>query len=506
MNFASPKETTGGISYNQIRKEATPPLLPAGQIARFFHATTKEVFLKMEDKTPDKAPEGKTAPVVPGTPKPEQTGPEPVPGTSAPSLGQDKAGPTGQEAPTKATPDKAAPGKVIPIQGGKPTPGKDGPAKGDKFAPAKAGPAKGDKPFPGKGDPAKGDKPAPAKGKKGRDKLSQGDKDKAQPKAKGPGAPDDKAPAEPPKEPETPPRPVEQGKLVYLKLSETHAFHTYRKHPYRVRDDAKMRETLESVKVKGVLTPGIARPEKDGNGYEIISGHRRHRASELAGLEDMPFIVREMTDHQAVEEMKIANDQRDEILPTELAALLDLEVEDIKHQGGRLDGVAEGDKGKRSVKIVGESHGMNYKKVMRYIRLNHLIDEFKDLVDGVGIGEKRKMGFMPAVELSYLTKKHQQMVLVSMEGEQVFPSLSQAQTLRKLEKEGKLTGDVIDGILSQEKKEVDRVIISTEELNKYFGESATPRQMKDQIIALLDEWKAKQPPEKSKPPKTAERD
>lgn len=460
----------------------------------------------MEDKAPDKAPEGKAAPVAPGTPGPEHTGPEPVPSTPAPSPGQGKAEPTGKEAPAKATPDKADPGKVIPIHGDKPTPGKGGaargnkpaqgkeaPAKGDKSAPGKDSPAKGDEPTPGKSGPAKGDKPAPGKGKKERDNLSQGGKAEA--------------PSEPPKEePKEPPRPMDQGKLVWLKLSEVHPFHTFRPHPFQVRKDAAMRDLSESIKEKGVLQPGTVRPEKDGNGYEIIAGHRRTMASEMAGLEEMPFFVRDMTDHEAVQEMRDSNKQRPEMLPTELAALLALEVEDIKHQGGRLDGVAEGDKGKRSVEIVGEAHGLNYKKVMRYIRLNNLIPEFKDLVDGL-TPKAKKMGFMPAVELSYLTKKHQQMVLVSMEGEQVYPSLSQVQQLRELESKKLLTGDAIDAILSDEKKkEVDKVIINTSELNKYFGEDYTPRQMKDQIIALLDDWKAKQPPEKAKPPKTQERD
>ena len=171
-------------------------------------------------------------------------------------------------------------------------------------------------------------------------------------------------------EPTVPPRPVEEGKLVYLKLSELHPFHTFRPHPFKVRDDAKMQETVASIKLNGVMVPGLARPEKDGNGYEIVAGHRRCRGSELAGLEEMPFIVRDMTDHEAVEAMKDSNKQRDQTLPSELAALLDLEVEDIKHQGSRLKGVAEGDVGKRSVEIVGEAHGMNYKKVMRYLRLN----------------------------------------------------------------------------------------------------------------------------------------
>ena len=296
-------------------------------------------------------------------------------------------------------------------------------------------------------------------------------------------------------EPTVPPRPVEEGKLVYLKLSELHPFHTFRPHPFKVRDDAKMQETVASIKLNGVMVPGLARPEKDGNGYEIVAGHRRCRGSELAGLEEMPFIVRDMTDHEAVEAMKDSNKQRDQTLPSELAALLDLEVEDIKHQGSRLKGVAEGDVGKRSVEIVGEAHGMNYKKVMRYLRLNHLVPELMDKVDD------KKMGFMPAVELSYIKPKNQRLIAVSIDGEQASPSLAQAKQLRELDKEGKLNGDVIDGILSEKKKEDRGVIISMAELEKYFGKEATPAKMKEQIMTLLDEWKEKQPPELQRPRK-----
>lgn len=301
-------------------------------------------------------------------------------------------------------------------------------------------------------------------------------------------------------EPTVPPRPVEEGKLVYLKLSELHPFHTFRPHPFKVRDDAKMQETVASIKLNGVMVPGLARPEKDGNGYEIVAGHRRCRGSELAGLEEMPFIVRDMTDHEAVEAMKDSNKQRDQTLSSELAALLDLEVEDIKHQGSRLKGVAEGDVGKRSVEIVGEAHGMNYKKVMRYLRLNHLVPELMDKVDD------KKMGFMPAVELSYIKPKNQRLIAVSIDGEQASPSLAQAKQLRELDKEGKLNGDVIDGILSEKKKEDRGVIISMAELEKYFGKEATPAKMKEQIMTLLDEWKEKQPPELAKAPKKMEKD
>ena len=173
-------------------------------------------------------------------------------------------------------------------------------------------------------------------------------------------------------------------------------------------------------------------------------------------------------------------------------------MEDIKHQGGSLEGVAAEDVGKRSTEIVGKNNGMNYKKVMRYIRLNSLVPELLDMVDA------KKMGFMPAVELSYIKPKNQQLIAVSIEGEQASPSLSQAQKLRQMDKEGLLNGDVIDGILSQEKKEVDKVIISTAELGEFFDKTATPREMKDKIMSLLAEDKAKLPPEHVKPEKKAD--
>lgn len=353
---------------------------------------------------------------------------------------------------------------------------------------------------PRKSRPAKADKAALDEAKpQVRDKVSRGKKsvptkEESTPKADIP-TPE---PAPVPEEPAVPPRPVEDGQLVYLKLSELHAFHTFREHPYKVTDDAKMTELVGTIKERGIMTPATVRPEKDGNGYEIIAGHRRHHGSGLAGLEEMPCIVRNMTDIEAVQEMKISNKQRGDPLPSELAKLLDLEVEAIKHQGGRLDGVAEGDRGKRSVEIVGENNGMNYKKVMRYIRLNSLVPELLDMADA------KKLGFMPAVEISYIKPKNQSLIAVSIEGEQSSPSLSQAQELRKLEKEGRLNGDAIDGILSRQKKEVDKVIISTAELGEFFDKTATPREMKDKIMALLADDKAKQPPELSKPDKKKE--
>ena len=351
---------------------------------------------------------------------------------------------------------------------------------------------------PRKGRQPKADKTAPKQGKGERDKVSQG-KDGKGPEDPAAGGGPGSAPAAE-AEAATPPRPVENQKIVYLKHSEPHPFHTFRPHPFKVQNDAKMQEMVKSIQANGVMVPGLARPEKDGNGYEIVAGHRRSYASELAGLEEAPFIVREMTDHEAVQAIKDSNEQRADMLPSEMAALLELEVEDIKHQGGRLKNVAEGDIGKRSVEIVGEAHDMNYKKVMRYLRLNSLVPELLDKVDD------KKMGFMPAVEISYIRPKNQRLIAVSIDGEQASPSLAQAKKLRELDKDGKLNGDVIDGILSEKKKEDRGVIISTAELEKYFGKEATPAKMKEQIMTLLDEWKEKQPPELAKAPKKMEQD
>ena len=330
-----------------------------------------------------------------------------------------------EKAETPETPEAAAPGETPqPAKTEEPKkPRRGRPPKAEKAATENqkseksAGARKG---RPPKADKAAPDKPKPSK----RDKVSRSD-GKA-PDAKEPvkpvqdTAPKETAAEQTAPEPTTLPRPVEEGKLVYLKLSEVHPFHTFRPHPFKVRDDAKMQEIVASIRVNGVMVPGLARPEKDGKGYEIVAGHRRTHGSELAGLEEMPFIVREMTDHEAVQAMKDSNKQRDGMLPSELAALLELEVEDIKHQGGRLKGVAEGDVGKRSVEIVGEAHEMNYKKVMRYLRLNSLVPELLDKVDD------KKMGFMPAVELSYIKPKNQRLIAVSIDGEQASPSLAQA--------------------------------------------------------------------------------
>ena len=343
---------------------------------------------------------------------------------------------------------------------------------------------------------------------KPRDKMSQGKRGKTAPEQDTPGG--GAAAGAPAVEGDTPAADVEAAfglkdatraakeEVVYLDLSELHAF---KDHPFKVREDAEMQSLVESVKTGGVNQPALVRP-REGGGYEIIAGHRRQKASELAGFRNMPCIVREMTDDEAILAMTDDNlRHRDHILLTEKAKALQQQVDAISHRGVRLQNVAEGDIGKRSTEIVGARNGLNYKKVMRLIRLNYLVQELKDMVDGTAVDmdgkPAKKIGFTPAVELSYIRPKNQRLIAVSIEGEQASPSVSQAKKLRELDEKGLLNGDVIDGILSEEKKEVSQVIISTEELSKYFGQEATPRQMKEQIIALLDEWKEKQPPEKT---------
>lgn len=367
--------------------------------------------------------------------------------------------------------------------------------KPEKGAPTKETEKPKEAANPRRGRPSKADKAAPAEATPPkRDKTSRSRKtaEKTAPVKEVPPAP----------EPEQPPVPrdatrsEEPEQIVYLNLSELHAF---KNHPFGVRDDAEMRSLVESVKTGGVNQPALVRPRAEG-GYEIIAGHRRQKASELAGYANMPCIVRNMTDDEAVFAMTDDNlRQRAEILPTEKAQSLKMQVEAIKHQGVVLMGESDQkDIGKRSTEVVGERNNMNYKQVQRYIRLTELVPDLQKMVD------EKKLSFTPAVEISFIKPKNQRYIAVSIEGQQSSPSLSQAQKLRELDKESKLNGDVIDGILSQEKKEVDKVIISTAELNKYFGKEKTPREIKDQIISLLDDWKAKQPPELSKPEKKAD--
>ena len=300
-------------------------------------------------------------------------------------------------------------------------------------------------------------------------------------------------PPEPPKE--APRRGEEQ--IVYLKLNELHAF---KNHPFGVRDDEEMRAMVSSVKDKGVTQPAIVRP-LEGGGYEIVSGHRRQKASELAGYTDMPCIVRNLTDDEAITQMVEDNlNQREEILPSEKAKALKMQLEAIKHQGARTSGHLDPkDAGKRSNEIVAERNKMAVKQVQRFIRLNELVPDLMKLVDD------KKIGFTTAVELSYINKKNQNYIAVSIDSQQASPTQAQAKRMRELDEKKLLNGDVIDGIMMEDKKEVDKVILTGAELGKYFGAEATPREMKDQIIKLLDDWKGQQK-EQVKPEKKADKE
>lgn len=334
-----------------------------------------------------------------------------------------------------------------------------------------------------KGTPEKSAKPAPPK--KAVSKGSAGVKPPVQT------AP---APPEPPQE--APRRGEEQ--IVYLKLDELHAF---KNHPFQVRDDEEMRAMVSSVKDKGVTQPAIVRPREDG-GYEIVSGHRRQKASELAGYADMPCIVRNLTDDEAITQMVEDNlNQREEILPSEKAKALKMQLEAIKHQGARTTSgqIDPKDSGKRSNEIVAERNKMAVKQVQRFIRLNELVPDLIKLVDD------KKIGFTTAVELSYIGKKNQNYIAVSIDSQQASPTQAQAKRMRELEEKKLLNGDVIDGIMMEDKKEVDKVILTGAELGKYFGAETTPREMKDQIMKLLDDWKG-QTKEHEKPEKKADKE
>lgn len=295
---------------------------------------------------------------------------------------------------------------------------------------------------------------------------------------------------EKPPEPREAPRSGEKEEIVYLNLSELHAF---KDHPFQVRDDEEMRAMVESVKDKGVTQPAIVRPREDG-GYELVSGHRRQKASELAGYFEMPCIVRNLTDEQAITQMVEDNtNQRESILPSERAKALKMQLEAIKQQGARTGN------GQRSNEIVAERNKMTVKQVQRYIKLNDLVPDLLKMAD------EKKIAFTPAVELSFIGKKNQRYIAVAIEGQQSAPSLSQTQRMRELDQKGVLNPDMIDGIMLEEKKEVEKVILSTQELGQYFGKDKTPREMKDQIMTLLDEWKGQQK-EIAKPEKKNEQE
>ena len=260
----------------------------------------------------------------------------------------------------------------------------------------------------------------------------------------------------------------------------------FKNHPFKVLDDESMQRTVESVEQYGVLSPLIARPRPEG-GYEIISGHRRQHAAQLAGLDALPVIVRQMDDDAAVLLMVDSNLQRENILPSERAFAYKMKLEALKNQGARSDLTSVQVATKLSTEKIGEEVGMSKDNVKRYIRLTNLVPELLDMVD------EKKIAFNPAVELSYLDEAQQRDFLEAMNDTQNAPSLSQAQRLKKLAQEGRFSYDVAFAVMGEEKKdELDKVVIKNDTLRKYFPRSYTPKQMEDTIIKLLEQWQRKQ--------------
>lgn len=278
----------------------------------------------------------------------------------------------------------------------------------------------------------------------------------------------------------------QRGRVVEIPLGKLQHFHD---HPFQVRHDQALQDMADSIKEYGVLSPALARPLPDGGGYEVISGNRRLEACILAGMQTMPVIVRDMTDDEAIIAMVDANLQRENILPSERAYAYKMKLEAIKRQGFRADRTSTQLAGKlESADIVGKASNISGDTVRRYIRLTELIPPILDMVDGV---TERKIAFNPAVELSYLTLSEQTMLLDAMEAQEATPSLSQAQRLKKFSQQGKLSEDVMIAIMSEEKKEVDRITLTTTTLSKYFPKSYTPKKMEETIIKLLEQWQRK---------------
>ena len=274
---------------------------------------------------------------------------------------------------------------------------------------------------------------------------------------------------------------ADREKVMEIPLSELFPF---KDHPFKVRDDDKMADTAESIREYGVLVPALARP-REGGGYELISGHRRKRGCELAGLETMPVIVRDMDDDAAVIVMVDSNIQRESLLPSERAFAFKMKLEAIKHQGARADITSSqlGTKLLRADELVAEQAGTSRNQIQRFVRLTNLIPDILDMVDN------KRIALNPAVELSYLTPTEQEMLVVTMDSEQATPSLSQAQRLKRFSQDGKLTEESMLAIMSEEKKQdVDRVTLTRDTLKKYFPRDYTPRQMEDTILMLLQGW------------------
>ena len=292
--------------------------------------------------------------------------------------------------------------------------------------------------------------------------------------------------------------PVQEDKITLLPLSELHDFPD---HPFKVRDDEAMQETTESIRQYGVLVPAIVRPREDG-GYEIIAGHRRRHGSELAGLSTMPCIVRQMDDDTATILMVDSNIQRENILPSERAQAYKMKLEAIRRKAGRPAKTEEKTDENNSPQVaanfraddeVAKDAGISGDTVRRYIRLTELTPELQQMVD------EKKIGMTPAVEISYLKPEEQQMLLTAIDSEQATPSLSQAQRMKKLSREGKLNDDsMLDIMMEQKKPEGYNVVLSADKLRKYFPRSYTPQKMEETILKLLDAWLRKRQRDQSR--------
>ena len=293
----------------------------------------------------------------------------------------------------------------------------------------------------------------------------------------------------------------QQEVIVHVPLSKLHDFPN---HPFKVRDDEAMQETVESIRQYGVLVPAIVRPREDG-GYEIVAGHRRKHGSELAGLQNLPCIVREMDDDTATILMVDSNIQRENILPSERAQAYKMKLEAIRRKAGRPAKTEEKDvpdnsvqvgqnfDGKTSRELLAENSPDSSTQIQRYIRLTELSPELQQMVD------EKKIGMTPAVEISYLKPEEQQMLLTAIDSEQATPSLSQAQRMKKLSREGKLNDDsMLDIMMEQKKPEGYNVVLSADKLRKYFPRSYTPQRMEETILKLLDAWMRKRQREQSR--------
>ena len=291
---------------------------------------------------------------------------------------------------------------------------------------------------------------------------------------------------------------VQEGKITLLPLSELHDFPN---HPFKVRDDEAMLETAESIRQYGVLVPAIARPREDG-GYEIVAGHRRRHGSELAGLQNLPCIVRQMDDDTATIFMVDSNIQRENILPSERAQAYKMKLEAIRRKAGRPVKTEEKADKNNSPQVaanfraddeVAKDAGISGDTVRRYIRLTELTPELQQMVD------EKKIGMTPAVEISYLKPEEQQMLLTAIDSEQATPSLSQAQRMKKLSRDGKLNDDtMLDIMMEQKKPEGYNVVLSADKLHKYFPRSYTPQKMEETILKLLDAWLRKRQRDQSR--------